>query len=330
MTTIAVDVMGGDAGPSETMPAVLTVLQEQSALRAFLVGDEACISPYLTDLPLSLRERLEVVHTTEVIAMDELPSVALRTRKQASMRLAVELVRDDRATACVSAGNTGALMAISRFVLKTCAGVDRPAIISSLPTRHGQTYMLDLGANIDSGSDQLYQFALMGAHVVRALHGIASPRVALLNIGEEAIKGNDRVKQANELLRADGELNYVGYIEGDGILSGDVDVIVCDGFVGNVALKSIEGVARFILNSFHASLGRSWWTRVLGWLCRPLYGPLLQRLDPGHYNGASLIGLRGVVVKSHGRAGQQEFAQALRLAVQEAELNLPRLLDRVF
>jgi glycerol-3-phosphate acyltransferase PlsX len=329
MISIAVDVMGGDSGPQEILPAVLTVFQEQSMLRAFLVGDELQIKPLIANWPSGVSERLVIVHTDEVVAMNEVPSVALRTKKRASMRLAIELVRDGKAAACVSAGNTGALMAISRFILKTCAGIDRPAIVSSLPTRQGQTYMLDLGANVDCGSEQLYQFALMGSTLVRALHGIAAPRVALLNIGEETIKGNDRVKQANELMRADSDLNYVGYIEGDAILSGDVDVVVCDGFVGNVALKSIEGVARFILTSFKAALQRNRWTRLLGWLCKPLYQAFLQRMDPGNYNGASLIGLRGVVVKSHGRADRVEFAQALRLAAHEANLNIPRLLDRV-
>lgn len=335
MTTIAVDAMGGDQGPDVLVSAALGVLKQQPGLSLIMVGDKSTINPVVeqflsestesdeADQPLS--SRVSVQHASQVITMADQPAIALRTKKDASMRVAIDLVARAQADACVSAGNTGALMAISRYVLRTCEGIDRPAILSALPSAEGDTFMLDLGANVDCNSEQLYQFALMGQAAAAALKGLPSPKVALLNIGEEDVKGNDQVKQANELLRADSSINYIGYLEGNDILSGKADVIVCDGFVGNVALKSIEGASRYLLAQLEKQLGMLGWKRYLfGWLLRPLLKHFLQRFHPAQYNGATLVGLRGIVVKSHGAAGQQAFANAVELAVKEVHYQLPK------
>jgi len=336
--TIAVDAMGGDLGLLTTIPAVVTLLNKLPLLRVFVVGDEKRIQHQLDLLPGSTarvstfkaQDRLRVVHASESIAMNELPSVALRSKKDSSIRVALQLVKDQQADACVSAGNTGALMAISRFVLKTCKTIDRPAIVSEFPTADGQSYMLDLGANVDCDAEQLYQFALMGAVYVRELRDIQRPRIALLNVGEEEIKGNDQVKQANELLQSDPELNYVGYIEGSDILGGKADVVVCDGFVGNVALKSIEGAAKLIVKMLTDAFQRTWYTRFIGKLAESILRRFYHQLDPSIHNGASLIGLRGVVIKSHGNANASEFVNALELAVSEVERNIPAVMDSAF
>ena len=334
--TIAVDAMGGDLGLRATIPAVVTLLITSPSLRVIVVGDKNKIEDELQSLTESSSvisvfqkdNRLEIQHASEVIGMDESPSIALRTKKDSSLRVAIQLVKDQRADGCVSAGNTGALMAISRFVLKTCETIDRPAIISALPTAKGQTYMLDLGANVDCHSEQLYQFALMGDVLVRELKGVERPRIALLNVGEEEIKGNDQVKQANELLQSDPSLNYVGYVEGSDILSGKADVIVCDGFVGNVALKSIEGAATLIVRMLSDAFKRNWYTKLIGMLVEPILRRLFQRLDPAAHNGASLVGLRGVVVKSHGNANASEFISAIELAVSEVQKDIPSLIEK--
>ncbi|MDX1693875.1 MAG: phosphate acyltransferase PlsX [Ketobacteraceae bacterium] len=335
MITIAIDAMGGDQGPEVLVSAALDVFQQHPGLSLILVGDKAAIDPVVQgrqslNSPADADSATEagtvvIRHASEVIAMDDKPAVVLRTKKDASMRVAVDLLARGEADACVSAGNTGALMAISRFVLRTCEGIDRPAIISALPSRNGQAFMLDLGANVDCNSEQLYQFALMGQAVARALTDIEKPRVALLNIGEEDVKGNDQVKQANELLRADPGIHYIGYVEGNQILSGDVDVIVCDGFVGNVALKSIEGASSYLLGQLEDQLAQLGWKKYLfGWLLRPLLRHFLKRFHPAEYNGATLVGLRGIVVKSHGAADKAAFANAIELAVKEVHHNLPR------
>ncbi len=334
--TIAVDAMGGDLGLCTTIPAVVTLLSTSPLLRVIVVGDKNKIEgelQSLTDSPSVIssfqkENRLEIQHASEVVGMDESPSVALRTKKDSSLRVAIQLVKDQRADGCVSAGNTGALMAISRFVLKTCETIDRPAIISALPTAKGLAYMLDLGANVDCHSEQLYQFALMGDVLVRELKGVKRPRIALLNVGEEEIKGNDQVKQANELLQSDPSLNYVGYVEGSDILSGKADVIVCDGFVGNVALKSIEGAATLIVSMLADAFKRNWYTKLVGMLVEPVLRRLFQRLDPSSHNGASLVGLRGVVVKSHGNANAGEFISAIELAVSEVQKDIPSLIEK--
>lgn len=327
--TVAVDVMGGDHGASVTVPAALQVLAQQPDLHLLLVGDEGLITPLIALVESAQRARIEIVHTTEFVTMSDKVSVALRNKKQSSMRLAVNAVRDGQAQACVSAGNTGALMAIGRFVLRTHAGIDRPAIMTAMPTQTGHAHMLDLGANVDSDPHHLVQFAEMGSLVAQALDGHGQPRVGLLNIGEEEIKGNDFIKATHELLRAS-SLNYIGYVEGDGIFRGDADVVVCDGFVGNIALKCSEGVAKMMGGKIKEQINRSWLTKLLGLLAYPIWKGLKQEMDPGRYNGASLVGLSGIVVKSHGSAQINSFAQALRVAIKEVEKDIPGLLARHF
>ncbi|MDP2228070.1 MAG: phosphate acyltransferase PlsX [Moraxellaceae bacterium] len=322
---IAVDAMGGDFGPRITVPAALVVLREMPSLRLSLVGDESLILPLLSRLSSAERARVSVLHTTEVVTMEDKIAVALRQKKQSSMRLAINQVHEKTVDACVSAGNTGALMAVSRFVLKTHADIDRPAIMAALPTMVGHVHVLDLGANVDSEPVHLLQFAQMGSIVAEVLDGIERPRVGLLNIGEEDIKGNDLIKQTDELLKASG-LNYIGYVEGDGMFKGHADVVVCDGFVGNVALKASEGVAKMMAGMIKTQIARNWLTRVAGVLAFPLWKGLKHDMDPGRYNGASLVGLTGIVVKSHGSADVASFAQAVRVAIKEVEKNVPALI----
>jgi glycerol-3-phosphate acyltransferase PlsX len=261
--------------------------------------------------------------------MDESPSKALRNKKDSSMRVAVDLVKSGEAQACVSAGNTGALMATARFVLKTLPNVDRPAIITAVPSQRGSTHVLDLGANVDCTAEHLFQFAVMGSELVTAVEGIAAPKVGLLNIGEEEIKGNEQVKGAHELLAAS-SLNYIGYVEGDDIYLGGVDVVVTDGFVGNVALKSSEGVAKLVRQVLKESFQRSWLTRLSGLAALPILKRFSRTFDPRRYNGASLLGLRGIVIKSHGGADTLAFENAIHIAEKEIHCNIPeRIAHRV-
>ncbi len=254
--------------------------------------------------------------------MDDSPSQAMRNKKQSSMRIAIEQVRDGQAQACVSAGNTGALMAISRFVLKMLPNMDRPAICTILPGIKGHTHVLDLGANVDSSSEQLFQFAIMGAQLASAVENKENPTVALLNIGAEEIKGNDRVKQAASLLE-ESHLNYVGYVEGTDIFAGEVDVIVCDGFVGNVALKSSEGLANFLQHHAKLQFSKNLYSKIAALFAIPILRTLKRKIDPKKYNGASLLGLRGIVIKSHGSANRESFATAINKAILEVEKNIP-------
>ncbi len=323
--TLAVDAMGGDFGPRVTVPATLVIVRENPRLIVILVGQEALIQPYLKDLNPPLASRVSIVHTDEMVTMDDKVAVALRNKRHSSMRLAINLVHEKKAQACVSAGNTGALMAISRFVLKTHANIDRPAIMSALPTQKGHCHMLDLGANVESEAHHLVQFAHMGSIVAQALEGVERPRVALLNIGEEEIKGNDLIKQAHQLLKAS-SLNYIGYVEGDGIFKGEADVVVCDGFVGNIALKTTEGVAKMMASFIKEEIQRNWLTKITGVIAYPIWKGLKKRMDPGSYNGASLVGLTGIVVKSHGSADIASFAQAIRVAMKETEQDVPSLI----
>lgn len=321
--------MGGDIGPTVTVPAALSFLSYRPEAKVFLVGDESQILTHLgSEVAESIRARIEIVHASEVVTMDDKPSTALRTKKDSSMRVAINLVRDGRAKACVSAGNTGALMAISRFVLKTHPKIDRPAICTSIPTMTGFCYMLDLGANVDCSAEHLHQFALMGNVLARALSDLENPRVGLLNIGEEEIKGNDQVKAAHELLSASDHFNYIGYVEGDGVFSGEADVVVCDGFVGNVALKSSEGVAKLIQSFLKEEFTRTWYTKLMALIAMPVIEGLKKRLDPGRYNGASLVGLQGIVVKSHGNANKSGFKHALFVAAEQVAKDVPGLISR--
>ena len=324
--TLAVDAMGGDHGLSVTIPAVARLLRQHAELHILVVGQAVPLAEAVKAAGLAGHARLEIVPATEVVEMHDPIPVALRNKKDSSMRVAINQVRDGRAQAAVSAGNTGALMAISRFVLKTLPGIDRPAICTAIPTRNGHCHMLDLGANVDSEPEHLLQFALMGAAVVRAVDGVEAPRVALLNIGEEDIKGNEQIKLAARLLQQHPGLNYTGYIEGNAVFAGDADVVVCDGFVGNVALKTMEGVASMISQMIREEIGRSWLKKLSGLLALPVLRGLKGRLDPERYNGASLVGLNGIVVKSHGGVGEHGFAAALEVALLEAKRNVPALI----
>jgi glycerol-3-phosphate acyltransferase PlsX len=318
---IAIDVMSGDYEPREYIAGALRALSEDAQLRALLVGDPQLIGAALAREPAGVRERAEVVGASQVVTMAEKPREAIRHKKDSSMRLAVDQVRSGRAGACVSAGNTGALTAIAHFVLKTLPGVERAAIISAIPAAHGLTHMLDLGANTKATPEQLRQFAAMGAIVARDIYGVTAPRIGLLNIGEEDIKGHEVVQGAHALLAPSG-LNYVGFVEGDDIFSGDVDVVVTDGFTGNVALKTMEGVAGLIANRLRQEFQVSPLDRMAGLIARPVLRRVAAGLDPRRYNGACMVGLTGIVVKSHGRADGVAFARAIATATLAARRGL--------
>ncbi|WP_122312510.1 phosphate acyltransferase PlsX [Pseudomonas coronafaciens] len=322
---IAIDAMGGDFGPRNIVQASLACLTATPSLHLALVGQATLIEELIAHHQGVDRLRLRVVNAGEVIAMDERPSQALRGKPDSSMRVALELVASGQAQACVSAGNTGALMALSRYVLKTLPGIDRPAMIAAVPTRAGHCQLLDLGANVDCSAEALYQFAVMGSVLAETL-GVVKPRVALLNVGTEDIKGNQQVKQAAALLQQTAGLNYIGYVEGDGVYRGEADVVVCDGFVGNVLLKSSEGLATMIAERIDALFSRNLLTKAVGAMALPLLKRLRTDLAPARHNGASLLGLQGVVVKSHGAASVAGFQSAIQRAQTEACENLPQRL----
>ncbi|MEA3291745.1 MAG: phosphate acyltransferase PlsX [Pseudomonadota bacterium] len=319
--TIAIDAMGGDHGLAATVPAALQVLGQNADVRLLLVGEPRAIRAELKARGGAKDERLAVRPASQVVDMDESAASALRKKKDSSMRVAINLVKEGAADACVSAGNTGALMATARFVLKTIPGIDRPAICTALPRLEGHTHVLDLGANVDSPPQLLFQFGLMGSVLVSSLEGIASPTIGLLNIGVEDIKGNEVVKAAAELFR-ESSLNYQGFVEGDEIYMGKADVIVCDGFSGNVALKTSEGVAQMITGIMREEFNRSLLTRLSGLAAKPVLNSLRRRVDHRRYNGATLLGLQGTVVKSHGSADAFAFANAVEVAVVEVEKNV--------
>jgi len=317
--------MGGDYGPQITIPASLECLKANPDLKLILVGDEVVLNDLLADAVSEYKDRLVIQHASQQVDMDEKPQTALRKKKDSSMRVAINQVRDGHADACVSAGNTGALMAIARFVLKMIPGIDRPAIISTLPSIFGHTHILDLGANVDCTAEHLYQFAIMGEEVVKAVENIATPTIGLLNIGEEDMKGNEQVKSAAILLEAS-SLNYIGYVEGNSINAGSekVDLIVTDGFVGNVALKSIEGAAKMIGTKLKETFSKNIFTKLAGVAAYPVLKMFKQSIDPRRYNGASFIGLRGLVIKSHGGADALAFETAIHLAEVEIEQDVTR------
>ncbi len=325
--TISLDAMGGDHGPDVVVPAALGALKRNPDLRLILVGQEEPLREALARHGAQQQERLRVHPATQVVGMDEAPSHALRTKKDSSMRSSIQLVKEGEADASISAGNTGALMATARYVLKTLPGIDRPAIMSTIPTLGGYVHMLDLGANVDCTAEHLFQFAVMGSVCAEAIDGVSHPRVGLLNVGEEEIKGNDQVKRACQML-TDSPLNYVGYVEGDGVFKGMADVVVCDGFVGNVALKSSEGVAGLISHYMRAEFQRNWFTRLAGLVALPVLRSLRRRIDPRQYNGASLLGLRGIVLKSHGGADAFAFGRAIETAVLEVRKGVPSMIDQ--
>ena len=321
--TLSIDAMGGDHGPHVTVPAALRVLAEDDQLNIVLVGLEDAIQAELKAHKSSISPRLRIHHATQVVLMEESPQSALKNKKDSSMRVAINLVKNGETNACVSAGNTGALMATARFVLKTLPGIERPAIVSALPSEKGTTHMLDLGANADCTPEHLLQFAVMGAMLVSCVEHKPSPTVGLLNIGSEDIKGNEVVKQTGELLRAS-HLNFYGNVEGDDIFKGTVDVVVCDGFVGNVALKTTEGLAHMMGKFLTQEFKRNWLTRLMALGAMPVLKAFKKRLDPRLYNGASFLGLRGIVVKSHGGADTVAFYHAIKVAIGEARSGVLR------
>lgn len=320
--TVALDAMSGDLGAKTAVEAAVSVTKKYPDLSLILVGDEKILAPLLS----GSNERIQVQHASEVVTMEDPLAQALRNKKDSSMRIAVNQVREGKAAACVSCGNTGALMAIARFVLKTLPGIDRPAIITAIPNINGHVHMLDLGANVDCTAAHLYQFAIMGAALSAVVDNKDNPRVGLLNIGSEDIKGNELVKEAGRLLES-ADLNYVGFVEGDEIYMGDVDVVVADGFVGNVALKTSEGVAKLIKSYLKQEFTRSSLSKVMGLIASPVLKKLARRIDPDRYNGASLLGLRGIVIKSHGSAGVLALENAISIARLEAKKDLTSLID---
>ncbi len=314
--------MGGDHGVSVLIPACVSALKNNSKLHLLLVGNKPEIVKQLKDCSFVDSSQLSVIHASESVTMDELPSHALRTKKDSSMRVALNLVKEKKADACVSAGNTGALMATARFVLKTLPGIDRPAIIAELPTKINRTRVMDLGANVDSCAEHLFQFAVMGSALVEALDKKKRPKVALLNIGVEEIKGNDQVKRTAHMLAECPLINYVGYVEGDAFYSGKVDLVVCDGFVGNVALKASEGLAKLMLSVLKESFSKNIFTKITALIAQPILKQLKMRMDPARYNGATLLGLNGIVIKSHGGANQFAFQNAIEEAVNQVNNNV--------
>ncbi len=316
--------MGGDFGPPITVPAAINTLNKHADLHLILVGDESVLKAALHKEQYDAA-RLSIQHASETVAMDESPAVALRSKKDSSMRVAINLVKEGRAVACVSAGNTGALMATARFVLKTLPGVDRPAIVSAFPTKHANQVVrvLDLGANVDCSAEHLVQFAVMGSVLATTTGNIKEPKVALLNIGEEEIKGNEQVKQTAQLLTQSNLINYTGFIEGDRLFQGDADVVVCDGVIGNITLKTSEGAITLIKQLMKEAFMQNIVTRIMGLLVKPILKSFSKRLDPGNYNGAMLIGLQGIVIKSHGGASASAFSNAIEEAMKSAAANIP-------
>lgn len=320
--------MGGDFGPTVTVPAALQALNSNSQLTLLLVGDPDTITPLLAKADFEQRSRLQIIPAQSVIASDARPSQAIRASRGSSMRVALELVKEGQAQACVSAGNTGALMGLAKLMLKPLEGIERPALVTVLPHQQkGKTVVLDLGANVDCDSTMLVQFAVMGSVLAEEVVGIANPRVALLNIGEEETKGLDSIRDASAVLKTIPSINYIGYLEANELLTGKTDVLVCDGFTGNVTLKTMEGVVRMflsLLKSQGEGKKRSWWLLLLKrWLQKSLTRRF-SHLNPDQYNGACLLGLRGTVIKSHGAANQRAFEVAIEQAVQAVQRQVPQ------
>ncbi|MET0047700.1 MAG: phosphate acyltransferase PlsX [Sedimenticola sp.] len=321
--TIALDAMGGDFGAEVVVPAALDFLKRDSEVDLILVGNEGVIRQHLDGAD---SDRLQIRHASQEVGMDELPSKALRGKKDSSMRVAIDLVKQGEANACVSAGNTGALMATARFVLKMLPNVDRPAIATAIPSIEGHTWVLDLGANVDCTAEHLFQFAVMGSELVASIDDeMPEPRIGLLNIGQEEIKGNEQVKGAHDLLSGC-SLNYIGYVEGDDVYKGGVDVVVTDGFVGNVALKTAEGVAKMVSHFLKAGFKSNILTKLAAMVAMPVINSFRKKIDPRRYNGGSLLGLRGIVIKSHGGADVLAFENAIRIAKKAVHTNVP---DRI-
>ncbi|MCX8515021.1 MAG: phosphate acyltransferase PlsX [Burkholderiales bacterium] len=323
---LSVDAMGGDHGVKVIIPACLKFLKDHKEIKLVLVGDKDLITKHLKIHKKNYAKRIEIIHSTQVVEMDEAPQVAMRNKKDSSMRVAIEQVKLAKAHAVVSAGNTGALMAIARYVLRTMQGIDRPAIAKLLPTINGEVCVLDLGANVKSTPQQLLQFGIMGAQLMKAVTHKKNPTVGILNVGTEEIKGHEDVKIASDLLRKS-SLNFYGNVEGDDITKGTVDVVVCDGFTGNVALKTIEGVAKMISLILKQAFNKSFISKIMAIIVFPILNKVKHRLDPRKYNGAVLLGLNGLVIKSHGGADEIAFYYALEQALHEVDGKVIELLE---
>jgi glycerol-3-phosphate acyltransferase PlsX len=323
--------MGGDHGPHIIFPAALTALQQTPHLHLILCGSLAPMSLWLNKQLPDIQARITLSDCSEVVTMDEAPAHALRHKKNSSMRRILDLINNNEADACVSGGNTGALLSMAYYVLKTLPGIDRPALITLVPTiNNGKVYFLDLGANINCDSEILFQYAVMGSVLAEQIGHIKHPRVALLNVGSEEIKGNDQVKQTARLLTDSQNINYIGYVEGNDIFSQKADVIVTDGFVGNIALKSWEGLVNFVIQEVKKASQHSWFSKIVAKIATPLFRRIFLRMKPDQYNGASLIGLRGIVVKSHGNASSEAFLYAIREAIQQVEMQVPdKIKDKI-
>jgi len=322
---IAIDVMGGDTGPSVTVPASLSALRRYGYLSLVLVGDSSLIEPYLTNLSSDERDRIQIVHTSDVVSNQSRPDSILRSGRQSSMFKAVELVQTGDVQACVSAGNTGALLMAGRHLLKNIPGIEKPAIMAVVPasSSSSNTFLLDVGANTWCSASQLFQFALMGSVLVTAMSGREKPRVALLNIGEEEYKGRPEIREAAALLAASNAMEYLGFVEGNQLFDGRSDVIVCDGFTGNVVIKVIAGSVRVTQNLVQQSLRKRWYYRFFAWWLQPLMRDVRRTLKPSRYNGAMLLGLQGIVVKSHGNADRSGFERAIEYALRQVQDDVP-------
>jgi glycerol-3-phosphate acyltransferase PlsX len=327
---IAVDMMSGDFGLKATVPAVLMALARHPELSLILVGDSEKIATELAQHNSNYAEqfpnRIQIKHSSQVVAMDDIPVAALRRKPDSSMRSSLNLVKTQEATACVSAGNTGALMVIAKYVLRTLPGIDRPAILYPMPSKDKAVSVLDLGANIECSPEQLFQFAVMGSVLVSALENKDDPTIGLLNIGSEAIKGTEVIKTASKLIADCKDLNYYGFVEGNDIYKATVDVVVCDGFIGNVTLKVSEGLAKLIVQYVKQGFMATWWTKLIAWLAKPILQGIFNKVNPSKYNGASLLGLNGVVIKSHGGADALAFCSAITAAFMGAKKNIPLLI----
>ncbi|MCP4862706.1 MAG: phosphate acyltransferase PlsX [Pseudomonadota bacterium] len=322
--TIALDIMGGDHGPPVILSAVQKAIQSITDAQFILCGDENVILPALESLTEQQRQRAIVHHCEQIVEMGEPPTSALRNKKQSSMWKALQLVESGEADACVSAGNTGALLTMAFYLLKTLPGIDRPALVSDMPTAsHHRVFLLDLGANVNCTSEILFQYGVMASVLAEQISGIESPRVALLNVGEEDIKGNAQVKYADQLFKNAKGINYIGYVEGDDIFTDYADVVVTDGFTGNIALKSCEGLAKLVINEVKRQSQANFFSRMMARIALPLLKTVYNRVNPDQYNGASLLGLRGIVIKSHGNASAEAFYYAILQAKQEAEMKVP-------
>ncbi len=322
MATIALDAMGGDFGPEVVLPAAALVVKKSNDIDIILVGDEARLRECAKTHHIDLDKHFEIQHASQVVEMHEDPRHAVRKKKDSSMRVAIDMVKEGRAQAMVSAGNTGALMGTAKFVLKTLPGIDRPAICTTIPSYGGHTHMLDLGANVDSSAELLFQFAVMGSVLAEAIDNTHEPKVGLLNIGSEDGKGNAQVKEADKLMK-DAPFNYIGYVEGDDIYGDKVDVVVCDGFVGNISLKTMEGVAKMIATMMREEFNKSILSKLAGLIAYPVLSRFKKRVDPRMYNGASMLGLTGIVIKSHGGTDALGFANAIEIALLEVEKFVP-------